>query len=554
MVIDENRMMGTSPEALGQLESMITRDRNHPSVILWSIGNEEWAIEGNIKGARVAATVQERARLLDPSRRVTAAISGGWGGISSVIDVVGYNYIKQSNSDRQHADFPLQPGVGTEESTTRQTRGIYFDDPARGFIAPAKNAPSGGNMELGWRYYAARPYLAGLFFWTGLDYRGEPEPYGWPQVASQSGILDLCGHPKDSYYYLKAWWTDQPMVHLFPHWNWAGREGEPIDVWCYSNCARIELLLNGRSVGTKDMPVNGHLEWPVPFQAGALEARGSRDGRVLATDRVETTGAPVRLVLAPNRATIRAGGRDAAVFTVSVLDAQSRPVPTADNLVTFTVGGGRALGVGNGDPSSHEPEVFVDTVRQIAVEDWRGRIAPAGTDSPGSADALKPLPALGNWKAPRPVPGELYELAASFSLERLDPGDRWRLTVPALGIRTSLWLNGRVLAKDVDTSVSGPAWSLDASQIRAGANRIQLVVVPYPDRVNHMPELTRLGAVQVVTPAPRWQRRLFNGLADVVVVGGADAGVLRLEAESENLAPARSEVPILPAAPMASVR
>jgi beta-galactosidase len=553
LVIDENRMMGTSAEALGQLESMITRDRNHPSVILWSIGNEEWAIEGNIKGARVAATVQESARTLDPSRRVTAAISGGWGGISSVIDVVGYNYIKQSNSDKQHADFPLQPGVGTEESTTRQTRGIYFDDPARGHIAPAKNAPSGGNMELGWQYYAARPYLAGLFFWTGLDYRGEPEPYGWPQVASQSGILDLCGNPKDSYYYLKAWWTDRPLVHLFPHWNWTGREGEAIDVWCYSNCEQVELLLNGRSLGAKDMPLNGHLEWPVPYRAGVLEARGSRGGRVLATDRVETTGAPGRLQLAPNRTTIRAAGQDAAVFTVSALDGQGRLVPTADNRVTFTVGGGRLLGMGNGDPSSHDPEVFVDAVRQIAVEDWRGRIAPAGLDTPGPADGLKPLPALGNWKAPRPAAGEVYELSASFSLEKVDPGDRWRLTVPALGIRTSLWLNGRMLARDQDTSANGPAFSLDASQLLAGVNRIQLIVEPYADGVSHMPELTRLGAVQVVTPAPRWQRRLFNGLAQVVVLGGADADRLRLEAESENLAPAHAEVTLSPAASAASV-
>jgi beta-galactosidase len=209
--------------------------------------------------------------------------------------------------------------------------------------------------------------------------------------------------------------------------------------------------------------------------------------------------------------------------------------------------------MGNGDPSSHDPEVFVDAVRQIAVEDWRGRIAPAGLDTPGPADGLKPLPALGNWKAPRPAAGEVYELSASFSLEKVDPGDRWRLTVPALGIRTSLWLNGRMLARDQDTSANGPAFSLDASQLLAGVNRIQLIVEPYADGVSHMPELTRLGAVQVVTPAPRWQRRLFNGLAQVVVLGGADADRLRLEAESENLAPAHAEVTLSPAASAASV-
>src|SRR5208283_2597373 len=387
LVIDENRMMGTSPEALGQLESMMTRDRNHPSIVLWSLGNEEWAIEGKIMGARVAAAVQAFARRLDPSRRVTAAISGGWGGISSVIDVAGYNYIKQSNSDKQHADYPSQPGVGTEESTTRQTRGIYFDDPAMGYIAPAKNAPSGGNMELGWQHYASRPYLAGLFYWTGFDYRGEPEGHGWPQVTNHSGILDICGNPKDGFYYLKAWWTGQPVVHLFPHWNWAGREGEVMDVWCYSNCERIELFLNGRSLGAREMPRYGHLEWQVPYEPGVLEARGSRDGGAVATGRVETTGKAVRLRLSPNRPSVRADGLDAVVFTVSALDEQGRPVPTAGNLVRFAVEGGRAVGVGNGDPASHEPDVFFDAVRQVTVEDWKGRIAPPGTDSPGPADA-----------------------------------------------------------------------------------------------------------------------------------------------------------------------
>jgi beta-galactosidase len=540
LVIDENRMMGTSPEALGQLESMITRDRNHPSVVLWSIGNEEWAIEGNIKGARVAAAVQAFARRLDPSRRVTAAISGGWGGISSVIDVAGYNYIKQSNSDKQHADYPSQPGVGTEESTTRQTRGIYFDDPARGYIAPARNAPSGGNMELGWKYYADRPYLAGLFYWTGFDYRGEPEPYGWPQVTNHSGILDLCGNPKDGYYYLKAWWTGRPIVHIFPHWNWTGREGEVMDVWCYSNCERLELFLNGRSQGARDMPRNGHIEWHVPYEPGVLEARGTRGATVTATDRVETTGKPVRLRISPNRSAIRADGRDVAVFTVSAQDDQGRTVPTAGNLVRFTVAGGSAIGVGNGDPSSHEPDVFIEDVRQVAVGGWKGRIAPAGTVSPGPAEALEPMARLGNWKAPLPKPGEVYEFLAGFTLAEVAPRDRWRLSLPALGTTTSLWLNGNLLAKDQDTSAKGVALALDPAGLRAGTNWIQLIVAPYTGRTNHIPELTRLGAVQVVTPASPWQRHLFNGLAEVIVRGGTAGGPIELTAEAENLVPAKS--------------
>jgi beta-galactosidase len=542
LVLDENRLMGPSPDQLGQLECMIRRDRNHPSVILWSLGNEEWAIEGNIKGARIAASMQAFAQRLDPTRRITVANSGGWGGISSVIDVVGYNYIRQSNTDKQHADYPRQPGVGTEESTTRQTRGVYFDDQPSGHLAPLMDASSGGNMELGWRHYAERQWLAGLFFWTGFDYRGEPNPFDWPQVGSQSGILDLCGFPKDGFYYLKAWWRDEPLVHIFPHWNWPGREGQKIDVWCYSNCNEVELMLNGRSLGAKAMPRNSHLEWPVAYEPGVLEARGSRDGRVIVTGRVETTGKPVRLALTPDRAAIRADGEDVAVFTVSALDERDRLVPTAGNLVRFAATGGRIIGVGNGDPASHEPDRFVDALRLLAVEDWRGRIAPPGTTAPSAPESLPPFPRLGNWKARLPVPGEVYDLSATFFVDAIPAGTEWHLFLPALGMRTTLWLNGREEARDLDTSASGPALRLDPSRVLNGPNRVQLIVTPYGDGRNHMPELTRLGAVRVVTPAPQWQRRLFNGLAQVLVQGPRAPGSIRLTSQADDLRPAEARV------------
>ena len=196
LVLDENRLMGPSPEQLSQLSSMIRRDRNHPSVILWSLGNEEWAIEGNIKGARITASMQAFAKRLDPTRRTTVANSGGWGGTSTVIDLVGYNYIEQCNPDEQHAKFPNQPGVGTEEATTPGTRGIYVEDPPRTHVAFQALGDTGGNLEKGWKYYAARPFLAGLFFWTGFDYRGEPMKYGWPEIYAQFGLHDGCGLPE----------------------------------------------------------------------------------------------------------------------------------------------------------------------------------------------------------------------------------------------------------------------------------------------------------------------------------------------------------------------
>ena len=356
LVIDETRLMGPSPEQLGQLEAMIRRDRNHPCVILWSLGNEEWAIEGNIKGARITASMQAFAQRLDPTRRTTVAISGGWGGTSTVVDVAGVNYIKQGNTDKQHAEFPNQPIVGTEETTTQGTRGIYFDDKPNSHWSPQADGSSGGNIESGWQHYAARPWTAGVFFWTGFDYRGESNPFGFPAVSSQFGILDTCGFPKDSYYYLKAWWTDEPVLHLHPHWNWPGREGQEMTVGCFSNHEAVELLVNGVSLGKKDMPRNGHLEWKAVYQPGALEARGYRGGKVVETTRVETTGAPAKLRLTPDRTAVTADGCDVVVIDVAGLDAQGRVVPIAANLVKFTVTGGRIIGVGNGDPNCHEAD------------------------------------------------------------------------------------------------------------------------------------------------------------------------------------------------------
>ena len=356
LVIDETRLMGSNPLHLDAVERMIRRDRNHPSIILWSLGNEEWAIEGNITGARIATTMQALAKRLDPTRLMTVAISGGWGGISTVIEVMGVNYIKHGDTDRQHKEFPWQVILGTEETTTQATRGIYFDDKERGHMAPLEDGTSGGNVETGWKHYAARPYLAGVIYWTGFDYRGEPNPLAWPAVSSQFGILDTCGFPKDSFYYLKAWWTEEPVLHVFPHWNWAGREGQEIEVRAHSNHEAVELFLNGRSLSKKEMPRNGHLAWKVTYAPGVLEARGYRRGQVVETRRVETTGAPVKLVLSPHRTALTADNRDVSVVDVSVLDAQGRAVPVANDLVQFEITGGKIIGVGNGDPGSHESD------------------------------------------------------------------------------------------------------------------------------------------------------------------------------------------------------
>ena len=362
LVMDENREYGINSQELDKLKTMMLRDRNHPSVIIWSIGNEEWNIESNEKGTRVTQTMQTFAHNLDPTRPCTVAISGGWGQGSSVsIEVMGFNYLAHGNIDAYHKQFPNKPSVAAEEASTFSTRGVYVEDLARQHLtAYDTNKPAwGATAEASWLYYAARPYLAGLFQWTGFDYRGEETPFYWPAISSQFGILDTCGFPKDNFYYYQAWWSDHPVLHVFPHWNWPDKEGQDIDVWVHSNCQEVELFLNGRSLGRKTMARNSHLEWMVKYEPGILLARGYNDGKEVLTDKVETTGDPVVVKLIADRSNLRADGEDVSVITVQASDAQERPVPTAGNEITFNLTGpGRIIGVGNGDPSSHEPDVF----------------------------------------------------------------------------------------------------------------------------------------------------------------------------------------------------
>lgn len=546
LVLDEHRLMGSNPLHLDELAALIRRDRNHPSVFLWSLGNEEWAIEGNEFGARLGATMRAAAERLDPTRRTTVAISGGWGaGSSTTADVMGYNYYTHGSTDAQHAQFPQQPGLGTEETTTQCTRGIYFTEAARAHQAhdPRLIGDSGGNCIAGWKHYATRPYLAGLFYWTGFDYRGESNPYSFPAVSSQYGLVDTCGFPKDSFHYLKAMWTAQPVLHLYPHWNWAGREGQPITVGAYTNHEEVELFLNGRSLGRQAVPQYDRVEWIVPYAPGVLEARGYRGGQVVETSRVETTGPASQLVLTPDRTTLTADGADATVFTVEARDAQGRFVPTANLPVRFTITGGTILGVGNGDPSCHEPDRFLPTLATVAVENWRGRIVASATIAPAADAELKSTQLIGDWKAPLPQPGEFYELAADFTVAALPAGATLELFLPQFGPGTTVWLDGAELGRDLDTTATGPALALTAAQLEPGAHRVRMVVTPFADNQRRrLPQLTRLGTLRVTTPAPQPARSLFNGLAQVVVQAPATAGTLRLTAEADGLSAAATTV------------
>ena len=356
LVIDENRLSGINTEHLRLLERMIKRDRNHPSVILWSNGNEEWGMENTVQGTRIAAAMREYTKLLDPTRHSTIANAGG-GEMIKGLDVIGFNYIVQNDVDNRKKRNPTWKIVCTEETTGCGTRGIYFEVDKKTGRMPSMNLSPDkdgtlNRIERGWKFYAERPWAAGLFYWTGFDYRGEPNPLSYPAHDSEFGILDYCGFPKDEAWYLKSWWTDQPVLHIFPHWNLKGHEGEEVEVWAYSNCDEVELTVNGKKLGRQPMPKNGHLKWKAIYQPGKVVAVGYKNGKRILTETIETIKPATKIVMKADRQTITADGRDVSIVTIEIQDNKGNIVPDACPMLDINLTGeGHILGVGNGDPS-----------------------------------------------------------------------------------------------------------------------------------------------------------------------------------------------------------
>jgi len=366
------------------LTDFLHRDRNHPSVVIWSLGNEigEQHAPG---GEDVLRKLRDVAHREDPTRPVTTGndhIDADDGpatpGFLQLLDVVGYNYVDRWHERRElyasedhlaHPDWKL---VGTESVSVRGTRGEYSlgDDPRR---VRADYTSGMIRAEQLWRWEAVHDYFAGDFMWTGVDYLGEAR---WPRKSSTSGVLDLVGFPDDGYYFYQSRWIEAPMIHLFPHWNWPGREGQTIPVLAYTNCDAVDLYLNGRFIGEKriEFPRQGtsqswnhydrpqifpttadlHMSWDVPYEPGVLRAVGKRNGEVVATTEVHTAGAPAALRLTVDRDTLRSGIRDVAHVTIEVVDSAGVVVPSADPMVEVSVGGpARVLAVGNGNPTDH---------------------------------------------------------------------------------------------------------------------------------------------------------------------------------------------------------
>ena len=372
-VLEETRLMGINPAQLEPLRRMIERDKHHPCIILWGIGNEEWGIEWKAQGKAIAARMTEFCHSIDPSRPVVVATSSG-PEIVKGTDVAGYNYILQNPVEEHRAGHPYRIALGTEETTGCGTRGIYFPEDGNGRMPAINRAPQGPDSLLncigrGMTFYETRPWLAGVFFWTGFDYRGEPNPLVYPATGSQFGILDYCGFPKDEAYYIKSWWTDEPVLHILPHWNLEGHEGEIIPVWVYGNCDEVALSVNGKSLGRKKMPRYGYLEWKVPYKPGKLVAKGYKSGRLISMQSVFTAGAPARLEVCVDTVD------DLSVINVSVLDGKGRFVPGADIPIKLeTEGEARILGGGNGDPAFRGRERPAPEEKSFTLPAFSGKV------------------------------------------------------------------------------------------------------------------------------------------------------------------------------------
>jgi beta-galactosidase len=386
LVMDENRDFGSSPEYISQLDWMVRRDRNHPSVILWSVFNEEPS-QGSEMGYEMVRRMSAAVKELDTTRPVTAAQSNSAlnpVNASQAADVAGFNY-RYQDFNRYHELYPTRPIFSSEDTSTVMTREEYasnrrganpvldsYDDTALPWGLTHRNA---------WKEVATRPFVAGTMVWTGFDYRGEPQPLSWPATGSSFGCMDLCGFPKAAYWIHQAQWiTNRPILHLVPHWNWAGSEGKPIKVFVASNVENVELFLNGKSLGVNPVDKYQMLTTEVNYEPGKLEAVGYNGDKEVARFAVETTGAPAVLQLVPDRASIAGDGDDAQPVTVQVVDAQGRVVPTANQMVKFElVGPGSIIGLNNGDPTCLEPEkgdqhsVFHGIAQVILQSAWAGQ-------------------------------------------------------------------------------------------------------------------------------------------------------------------------------------
>jgi beta-galactosidase len=570
LVMDETRLFNSAPEYLKQLEWLVRRDRNHPSVILWSLFNEE-GLEVNEEGMEITRAMNAVVKRFDTTRPTTGAQNKGQLGgdgqanpknAAWTMDVVGINY-QAGDYDKILAAYPDKPVVSTEDTSQVMTRGAYATDYSKFIVGSYDDVYPGwdkcSSARNSWEAIATRPRIAGGFSWTGFDYRGEPTPFGWPSASSFFGALDLCGFPKPEFFIRQAHWVkNKPVLTLVPHWNWAGKEGQPIKVMAACNADRVALSLNGKLIEEKAVHPFQMVTWEVPYAPGRLEAVAKKAGQEVARYAVETTGRPAALRLTPDRSAMFADGCDAVPVTVEALDTQGRPVPTANLSVAFQINGhGRIIGVGNGDPNCHEPEVFLPpATRSVPVNGWRWKLADVPNDRsvlPEYANAFDDS----TWKELKPSDGNtihkeqttaIYRAHVTLTGEDLKSAEV-RLRFAGCDDEGWFFVNNQFLGESHDWS-SQPVFN--AKQfLRVGDNVIAVGVKNSAGGGGLKPEvnLDLMGEPTTL----KWSRSLFNGLAQIIVQSTKGAGEIKLTAAADGLAATTTLVQALPCAPRPSV-
>ena len=560
LVMDESRLMGSDSENMKKWDDQIRRDRNHPSVAIWCIANEQFMVQDTPQAANVARTMQDYVKQLDPTRPVTYASPEDdvFRGINSVIEVRGWNYHYGPDMDRYHAEHPNQPNIGTEQASVVGTAAFTPTTRQHGYVAAYDVVWPGWTTtaESWWSFFAVRPWLSGAFVWTGFDYRGEPTPYWWPCISSHFGILDTCGFPKDVFYYYKSWWTTNTVLHLLPHWNWPGKEGQEILVEAFSNCKQVELFLNGASLGKQTMKPNSKLSWQVKYAPGTLSAKGyDADGNVIAETKVETTGDATQIQLTPDRKTHqrRRRGRG-GVHRFRAGRARPRRADRAEQNQFFHRRRGQHHW--RGQRRSELPRAGHVRSGCARAQHCRERLAHGSLQKFRTTAAS--VPEYANdfddsaWKTVSgggpsiETPDTTAIYRAHFTLTEDDlKGAGAQICFSGCDDEGWYFVNGQFVGESHDWQAQ-PIFDIKKF-IHAGDNVVAVGVNNGVGSGGLNPNVT-VKIIGHASAAP-WSRSLFNGLAQVIVQSTRDAGEIKLTATADGLAPATATIQARPATP-----
>lgn len=549
LVMDETRLFGTSPEAVRQLTDVIERDRNHPSVFIWSLGNEEFSVQDKPISRFLMEKMTRIAKTLDDTRPFTYSGNNGsnFTGANAASEIRGINYIRNDSGEggnwleNYHKAHPDQPIIGTEESSYVLSRGGKKTDfGASELDASGLVTMPWGSTPKGWvKYFEERDYLAGSFMWTGFDYRGEPNPFITANVSSSFGTIDLCGMEKPPFYYYKAWWTDEPVLKIAPHWNY--EEGETAEISVFTNLDEVTLFVNGRKVETRrirrfDAPI-----FHIPFEKGTLSAVGTRDGKTY-TAVIETAG---KTESVRNECLLKAKDTgDISIFEIAAYDENGVFNPLADERISLSSENGVIVGVGNGDPKSLDCEKFEDEEEYIFIRtfmdgEYLYSVPPVHknhlrkrfdwmdpeTDMRLFSDDERRVARF----ADSPTPAEERVFSTSvMGAEKFE-----FIEFERLGGKAQVFLNGKCIgdtfSKDVRISVSAVRPHRFYASFLPGRNEITVRC-----RVHAGSDLPISGEVKIGRKVPAdWKVRLHYGLARVFVRPNGD-GEIRINADIDK--------------------